>query len=1103
MDTIKVRMQSPTKKRATDGHSYEHRGKRQATTPPRLTRSMLKKLNQNGGPPVELNPGLEMGVRRRGPRTRPPKRAAQDAAVGSRVKRTSTARGRAAEPQLKEPQPVEPRPAEPRLIQQSPKDQERRFSEADIAAASRLAQAAIAAGLTEDTSQAGSPVVEDPASLVHFTKKDLRDILSEVVAEDEIRQMMEPHWLARLEFLTWLERPAADMRRIWGEIHKLAVRWSRDLRNQDNFDAEIPISMLESWRADITIVDNPMEDTNSSEARNESAKTDDEKKGDDGDKKEEPEMEGDEVEAAKEQDDDEQGDEMVLDYDNREVVEALAESVTLAARDMVEWKEAFDKEMKAEPNFRSKHAWAARVSESQRGVEELEEKAWNLDLYKSERVTKSALQAADQLLDELQKFRIGIRMDREAFWDEFDQDGAELLLGKAEIDLFTGEEIEEAVQEDEEKGIVAESKDIHMPDFEAEVEDARVTESEELHGSSTGDDGVSGVSRDPTEQLSGVVNNDNDSNLTTIRPEQPSFEETAQDTFPSVEREEPALPFPSRIADLKSASDVSKAQERSTRSPSETYAGKGVISPRKEEKPTTPPVAKQDQEGQKLGTGEELRSREATPWLPDKKGSQSLSWKWPDDQEEKLKVTSPDPTAAVEEGNESSLGVERDKSSELFSSRSASAEEVSNEDEHTADHTLTTSDLTGVPQDPNFMTSSIQPDGIDGAKIKEEDTADRTLTASGTASLPQDINPVASASRSASPEIIISEVPNKTDSSSSSSNISSLPEDTSSSTSGQSVNGEGVEVENTVDRVSDAPNVPKETSLSQETDPSTAGVRKESTEETGGETENTVEDTTSTSNIATLLEEASLPQDTGCSKIGEQSQIARIIVCMRPSAEEEEEEKADQASTTSLPQDIRPTSSGIQSGSDVGDGSEGEDIVEDSSSTSNIGRLLEEVSLPQDTSSSTSSEQSQSTEIIACYWPEEGAQISTTSLPQDTRPATSGIRSGSDAGVGRGGENTFDDHAATTSDATGLSQGSSAGGDLEAPPGVGIGENPIIVPNVRYIKPQWESLFSPDEPAFSANDFSADEVEDEVEDVGIDDVETDEVDDRETDDVDP
>lgn len=1072
MDTIEVKMQSPTKKRAGDDNPSGRGGKRQITIPPRLTRSMLRKLNQNGGPPVELNPGLDMGVRRRGPRTRPPKRPAQDEAVVGSVKRTATERERApgpipqsTEPQPKEtqpiePQPIEPQPLKPQPLEPEPKEaqptephhiqlpaahQDKRVSEADVAAASRLAQAAIAAGLTGDTSEAGTPVDEDLPGLVRFTKKDLRDVLSDAVIGDEIRQMMEPHWLARMEFLTWLERPAADMHRIKKQIRRLAVRWSQDLQNQDAADVDIPISMLESWRADIVIVGGPSEDTDSSEARDEHGKTGDEMQGveEEGDKKE-PETEGDGNQATEEQDGEEEGDENAINHDSREVAEALVESVTLAARDMAEWKEAFDKEMAAEPDFRSKRAWAFRVSESQKEATTLQERVWKLDVHvhKSEWVTQSTIQAAYQLLDELQKFRIGLRMDREAFWDEFDQEGAEFLLRKTELDQTAEEETQEAAQEEEAQDIVAEKEDIQMTEveaekednqmtepvaekedtqmtgLEAEVEDAQLMENEELQGSSTSDGGVSGVKPGPTEQPSRVATDDNDSNTATVKPEHPSDEKTTQENFPSVKREEPPLPFPARVADLQTNIDVPKAEERSLRSLIETYAGKGINPPREEDKSAQQPAAefeRHDQEGQAAEAGEKLNSREPTPWLPDKRGSHSPSWKWPDDHKTEFKVIDPDVTAAVEEDYKPPHEVGRDTSSELFSSRSASAEEASNEEIHTADQALTTSEVAGGPQNSSSIISSTQPEGIDRASGRAEDTTDQTLITSSTTRLLQDTSSAACSSRSASPEIIICEVQNTADSSSTASNISSLPGDTSSPTSERSEAGEEVEEENTVEMASAAPEVPEDTSLLQDTDPPTEGERMERSEETGGGTENTPDSTPSTSNIARLLEEVSLPQDTGSATTGTPSGSVEEL------GGEPGEEAEDQASAISLPQDTSPTTSGIPSGSDMGAGSEAGSTVEDPT--------------------------------------------------------------------------------ATTSDAAGLPQGSSVGEDLDAPPAAGIEESRIIV-NVRYIKPQWESLSSPEEPTYNANDFSATEVDDgDDEDDQVFDI--DEVDDREADDVDP
>lgn len=1057
MDTIEVKMNSPTKKRAGDDDAYERRGKRQATTPPRLTRAMLRKLNENGGPPVELNPGLDMGIRRRSPGTRPPKRAAQDEAVGGSVKRTSKTRkkGRGAKAQPKksqlvesrptapqsteaqptkaqstdaqptEAQPTEPQSTEQQFIQVSPTDQEKMISESEVAAASRLAQAAIAAGLTGTASEAASPVVEDLPDLVRFTTEDLRTVLSDTVMEDEIRRKMEPHWLARMEFLTWLERPAADMHRIKSEISRLAARWSRDLRNQDALDVDIPISTFESWRADITIVSDPGQGVDSSEAMNEVGNTSDENKGaekDEGEKeggKERSDTEVDRTQAVKEEGGETDRDEGMFDHDRREIIEALAESVTLMSRDVVEWKEAFDKEMTAEPNFRSKGAWVERVSESQREAQMLEKKARNLDVYQSETVTKSAMQAADQLLDELQKFRIGLRMDREAFWDEFDQEGAELLLEKTEIDPSAEEEVQEAVQEDEARDVVPVKNETQMTDFEAELEEDLRVESEELRGRSTGSDGVVGVKPDPTEEPFGAENDDNDSN-TTVLPEQPSVEDTTQEASLSVHHEESTPSFPSRIADANSESDVAKAQERNSRSPVETYAGKGNTSPRKEEKSVAQSAAEiehQDRQTQAAEAGEKLDSRESTPWLPYKRGSHSPSWRWPQGEghrEEEAKVNDHEIAAAVKEDDEPPREAGRDTSSGLFSSRSASAEEVSNEEENRADHAMNTADGNSVPQEPSSISSTTQTEGPDGGGVKIEYTSDQTLTACRTVHLQeQDTNSVASTTRAISPGISNCEAHNSAGSSSNASNISSLPEDSSSSSSGESKAGEDIEGPNITQWCPVVPRVPQDTSLSQEMNPSTEGVGTESPEESHGGTEDIVDNNSSTSNIARLLEEVSLPQETSSSPTGAPSGIAEEI------GGEPQEETGDQTSSTDLPQATSPTASGIPSDSNTGAGSE--------------------------------------------------------------------------AG------NAAEDHAATNSDAASLAQGSSVAEDPGASPAVSVGEGSVVVPNVRYIKPQWESLFSPEEPTYTANDYSANEIDDED---GQDD-ELDEVDDRETDDVDP
>ena len=974
-------MQSPTKKRAGGDDLWPGRGKRLATTPPRLTRSMLKKLNQNGGPPVELNPGLDMGVRRRGPRARPPKRAAQDEAVGASVKRTSTTRGRGPGTKPTEPQHNEAQSQESPLTVSHLTDQERRGSEADAAAASRLAQAAMAAGLAGKNSESGSPVAEHLPSLVRFTKKDLRNILSEAVVDIGTRSKIEPHWLARTEFLTWWERPAADMDHIKEEVRRLAVRWSNDLETQHADDADIPISMLESWRANIVIAGVSREDAGDREAMNQAGN---EKIGDENDKseievnKKEGKIEGGGKQGAKDQADKEkEGNEQALAYDSREVAEALAESVTLTERDMAEWKEAFDQEMAAEPNFRSKRAWTARVSESQKGAKTLEEQVRKLEVYKSEWVAKSTMQAADHLLDELQKFRVELRMDRKAFWDEFDQEGSELLLRDTEAEQNTEDEVQEEAQQDEAQEIGVGGENSQMATSEAEKDDAQMTGIEEHKGSNTGDGGVSEAGPGSTGHLSEVANDYDDSGPTIARPEHAAEERPIRETSASAQGEEPSPPLPARIIDDENKNGAPGARQRRA---AETYAGEGTspLREQEEEKFEAVPASEleqQDQSREAAEIAQKTNSPEPTPWLPDKRGSHSPSWKWPGHQQERHDDITSGANAAVEEREQPSHEVGRDTISAPFGRRSVTAEEVSDEEESRVDQAVATSNMASVPQHVGSKASVVeQPHIVDvmGREIKV--SRDQILTAPGMTRPAQDTSSLASSSRPASPGIITGGVENTADSSSTASNISSLPDDTGSPTPGRAASVGGVQVQDTVGS------------------------------------------TSPTSNIARLLQEASLPQDTSLS------------------------------------------TPGIRLG-----GVEG-----------------------------TDSEPKQTTD-----------QASTTSLPQDTSPTTSGIRTGSDAGIG-GGENesTVDDHARSTSDAGALPQGSAAGGETDSPPAVSIGQSPIVVPNMRYIRPQWESFAGLEEPTYGANDYSANEVDDD-DDEEEDEDETDEVDYWGVDDVDP
>ena len=102
----------------------------QATTPGRMTRSRFKKMNENSATPDSLNPGLEMQPHRR----REP---------GGRKAKAAATLPRDTADEVPE---VPPETAGD--ISAPHSNVRREVSEADIAAASRLAQAAIEAGLT-------------------------------------------------------------------------------------------------------------------------------------------------------------------------------------------------------------------------------------------------------------------------------------------------------------------------------------------------------------------------------------------------------------------------------------------------------------------------------------------------------------------------------------------------------------------------------------------------------------------------------------------------------------------------------------------------------------------------------------------------------------------------------------------------------------------------------------------------------------------------------------------------------------------------------------------------------------------------------------------
>lgn len=1063
MDAIEVKMQSPTKKRA--GGVIRRPGqmaKRRATTPPRMTRSILKKFNENGGTPVELSPGLDMGVKRRGPRTtRPPKRPAQDQDITGSVKQAVTKKRKETQsqgkeskskglepaktestesepkepehigPQPAEPQVIEPQPAEPQKTQTQPAelqpitaqtlipetttpqptkshpgDLETKISRADVAAASRLAQAAVAAGLTRTTPEPATPVVEDRPSLVRFTKTDLRDILSEVVVEDGTRQKMEPHWLARTEFLTWWERPAADMDHVKEQVRRMAARWSKDLQARSPDDSSIPTPILESWRADLVIVGDPKQDAGGSGAENEGAKAAEDRNAANSGPvrregcKNEAGMEGEGTREAKGSD----GEDQVEGADDSvRAAEALAGELTTAMREMAEWKKDFDKQISTQPEFRRRRAWTTIVMESQQEATALEEAARDLGTHKFGLTASLAEKAAQTLSSDLMHFRNKLKMDRAAFLDEFDEEGVEILLEKTGSSKTAEGQLRDNTQQGETQDTeaVLEEKfqsepvakyegkfltdsdlegetasepddDVQTADIQRPQNDTRVADIEDHHDFPESETGQA-------ERLSEAANNDSDTRSMSAGPELKPEGKPTEGPLPSDQHDEfastmtnPPVESNFRIPDLHPWRD---AQRFARENPL------GLMRAGEEENFDASPVAKlqgQSQEGERAEAEEKESHPEPTPCVPEESGSQSPTRQRPGREQRASEVTMPSATVPAE-GPPNPFRQARIKmAAQLY--KSATIEEASSEGDHTDNQAATSSDRTDL--------------------------------------LTPETNSAASSPRSASPEIISCKARNMDDSSSIASNISSLPDDPGSPGPGRSeaaeeVGEEDVGEEDIGDLAPDAHSVvalAEDTSFPQDMDSPVAVVSTESTEEVGGTTEETAEDISPSTHIKRLLEEASMPRDIGASIASESSR--RL-----DQTDDKPEEIVGRNPTLKSPQGTDLTASGIPSGGNVGLKVQVEQAVEDG-------------------------------------------------------------------------------HAAP--DAAPLPQRSSIGGDFDSPPAVSVEDSPFVVPPVRYIKPQWEdagSLFSPEEPTcvYSANEAEEDDDEDEAS----------SVDDKETDDVDP
>lgn len=1041
MDAIEVKMQSPAKKRMGGViHRPGQTAKRRATTPPRMTRSMLKKLNENGGPPVELSPGLDMGIKRRGLRTtRPPKRPAQDQDTTGSVKQTVAKKRKVAQSQAKGsktegkepakpesaesepngqhhsgPEPARPQvigsqPAEPQSgteqitipqpITSQPGEVETKISRADVAAASRLAQAAVAAGLTRTTPDPVTPVVEDRPSLVRFTKRDLRDILSEVVVEDGTRQMMEPHWLARTEFLTWWERPAADMGHIKEQVRRLAARWSKDLQARSPDDSPIPASILESWRADLVIVSDPKQDTGGNGVEDEGADATEIGDADnDGSMRREERnygirMEGEGSKEAKKQRSD-RVDQVDGADDSPGAAEALGDGLKMAMREMAEWKEDFDKEIAAQPEFRRRRAWTTIVLESQQEAIALEEAARDLGTHKFGLAASLAEKAAQTLSSDLLHFRNNLKMDRAAFRDELDEEGAEALLektrgaGNAEgqlrgdtqrggtqkteasldaklrsgpVPMCEGKSLTES---DSEGGMASELEegDVRSADIQTTKDDTRMTDLEDRHDLGRGDGRISDSETGQAESLPEVANTDSGPASRLAQPEHKAEGKPREGSLRSDRHDESAPAMTEPLAE----------------SDAEWFVGEtplGLLRAGEEEKTDVSPVAKlqkQGEEGDRAEVGEKQNLPDTTSCVPEESGGQSPSRQRPGREQEASEVTTPSVTATAEGQSNPFREARINMAARLY--KSATIEEASSEGDHTNNQAPISPDRTGLPSPKT--------------------------------------NSAASSPRSVSPEITTCKVPKAEDSASTASDISSLPGDPGSPGPGRSEAaeevGEGHAGDTAPPDTHDVVTLTEVTSLPQDMNSPVAVVSTENAEAVGGAIEETADDISPSTHIKWLLEEASMPRDMGASITSEPSRSVEDT-------------------------DGKP------------EGTAGRDPAPKS--------------------------------------------------PQGTGLAASGIPSGSNVGLETQVERAVEDgHAAPY--AAPLPQRSSIGGDIDSPPPLNIEDNRMAVPTVRYIKPQWEdagSLFSPEEPMYV---YSANEAEE-------DDEEANSVGDKETDDVDP
>ncbi|KUI63727.1 hypothetical protein VM1G_10515 [Cytospora mali] len=172
--TVKTTAMSRKREAGNSGAVTGCSSKRQATTPCRITRSRFKNMNKNNSTPESLNPGLEIKPRRR----RAHGRGQQAAATATRPQDTIIEVSKASEKLENKPAPDSPT--------------HKRASEADVAAASRLAQAAVKAGLTTGFPTGNTLVFRLAESREYLTEKDLDKDIAGVVDDVEATQDSTP-----------------------------------------------------------------------------------------------------------------------------------------------------------------------------------------------------------------------------------------------------------------------------------------------------------------------------------------------------------------------------------------------------------------------------------------------------------------------------------------------------------------------------------------------------------------------------------------------------------------------------------------------------------------------------------------------------------------------------------------------------------------------------------------------------------------------------------------------------------------------------------------------------------------------------------------------